>query len=643
MSSSELSNALNPHIVTQKPRRRYAQTASATTLVAPLASAPQPAVPHRSELELAIVPPPHQPQVAAESAETVSVQPTQLSPPALAQSQHPRNAPPVVQQFLSRVVATAREVASAESRRRSAWEREQEVRNMQIQAEMQRRIVDLEHELSMVRACMGMNAQLASVRLPDIQDPTQQLVDTLYSSARIESASPAASSSPPSPSLVSPVSPAPMHAAVQQPMPMFVEGSSSHPIGTRETSFHHSFPIAPHGPSSSTQDIPGGSPLLYPPTPQSSRPSPSPVPYTPAPETNPRKRPREVVEDDTDYDSDTEEESDTPPTDRPLKRKHGHDDRCLTIHHAMRIHIRKMMKLKHAQELPESAFEGGQLPPDQPVRFVWSKTTKQSATNATMKRRILHDLKANRMKYKHVPEKDFGKKCLDAAFEQVFTTLRQKFKAQRDATTATRLKRREDHKAMRARRLHRKKAKLGNRSDARTKFAAFAQPVFDSALTPECMSSEESDDEHGASVDGEPVQAFRTRGLVWRSARLRRFYAVLDEQDRFDKSGRPKRGLGRRVRREGPPKDGIFLPPKGVARWMVSRRWMQEMAAMRPDLADSLRELVVDPEEAEPPEVLLMLGPQEASDEEDMGAAPATFCGHVSETSYSLHNALQPI
>lgn len=348
MSSSELSNALNPHIVTQKPRRRYAQTASATAPVAPLASVPQPAVPHRSELELAIAPPPHQSQVPAESAETVSVQcvprsftpgtcliicrAAQLGAPAPAPRRHPRNAPPVVQQLLHRVVATAREVASAESRRRSAWEREQEARNMQIQAEMQRRIVDMEHELSMLRACIGVNAPLASVPLPGFQDPTQQLVDTLYSSARIESASPAAFSSPPSPSPVSPVSPAPVRAAVQQPMPMFVEGSSSRPIVTREASFHHSVPVAPRGPSSSMQDLPGGSSPLYLPTPQSSRASPSPVPSTPAPETNTRKRHREVVEDDSDYDSDTEEESDTPPTDRPLKRKHGHDDRCLTIH-----------------------------------------------------------------------------------------------------------------------------------------------------------------------------------------------------------------------------------------------------------------------------------------------------------------------
>ena len=123
----------------------------------------------------------------------------------------------------------------------------------------------------------------------------------------------------------------------------------------------------------------------------------------------------------------------------------------------MRIHIRKMMKLKHGEPLPPSAFEGPEIGTDEPVRFVWAKTAKQSATNYTMKRRIVADLKANQHKYRHVPEKDFSKKSVEAAFEQVFTTLRQKFKAQTDTAAATRLKRREGHKSYKARRLSRKK------------------------------------------------------------------------------------------------------------------------------------------------------------------------------------------
>ena len=124
----------------------------------------------------------------------------------------------------------------------------------------------------------------------------------------------------------------------------------------------------------------------------------------------------------------------------------------------MRIHIRKMMKLKHDDDLPESHFEGAPLLADQPIRFVWNKTTKQSAHNAAMKRRIVSDLKANRMKYKHVPDKEFNKRNLESVFDQVFTTLRQRHKAQQDATAASRLQRRENQKALKARRLQRKKA-----------------------------------------------------------------------------------------------------------------------------------------------------------------------------------------
>ena len=172
---------------------------------------------------------------------------------------------------------------------------------------------------------------------------------------------------------------------------------------------------------------------------------------------------------------------------------------------------------------------------------------------------------------------------------------------------------------------------------------AFAQPVFDAALQQECMSSEESDGEQPGD-DGALLEVFRTRGLRWRSARLRRFYAVLDEQDRFEKSAKPKRGLGRRVRREGLPKDGLFLPPKGVARWMVSRKWIREMEAVRPDLADILRELIVEPAEPEAEDARTLLGPDEGSDDEAVQAQPqAVFYGNVSDTSYSLYNALQPV
>jgi hypothetical protein len=116
-----------------------------------------------------------------------------------------------------------------------------------------------------------------------------------------------------------------------------------------------------------------------------------------------------------------------------------------------------MMQLETDKELPDSHTEGAALEPDDPVRFVWDKTTKQSVHNSRMKARIMNDIKENTKLYKHIPRKDFNKKILEATFEQCFVTFRQKFRAQRDALTAQNLKRREDAKARRARRVSRRK------------------------------------------------------------------------------------------------------------------------------------------------------------------------------------------
>lgn len=123
----------------------------------------------------------------------------------------------------------------------------------------------------------------------------------------------------------------------------------------------------------------------------------------------------------------------------------------------MRAHIVRLMGCEDDKQLPDSHPEGVTLGPQDTIRFVWDKTTKQSVHNARMKVRVLDDIKANRKLYKHVPEKDFGKKTLDTVFEQSFTTLRQKFRVQRDAATAVALKKREDAKARTARHLSRRK------------------------------------------------------------------------------------------------------------------------------------------------------------------------------------------
>ncbi|KAI0375523.1 hypothetical protein BV20DRAFT_959504 [Pilatotrama ljubarskyi] len=637
MSSSELSNALNPDVV-QRPRRRHAAPSGPSTSTVTATPVLQPPIPHRSELELAIVPPP---QSAV----------SQVTPEQHAVQQPPRNANPVLE--LCRVVATAREAAAVERQRRIAWEREQEAKQAQREMEMERQILEMRQELTLLKAYISMQPHIPQTAAAQ----GQAFVNTIPTTAHIEPASPSAEPSPQTP--LSPISPVPQHPQVQQPM--FVEGSSTRPLASVHppspsqgfTHLGHSS-LSVLSPPSSTAPSPQVAPAiarsssfltessegLAPPTPQSTGPSVTPVPRSPRPEPSSRKRPRHVL-DDNDELNDESEDSDDATSDGPRERRNGHDSRCLTIHHAMRIHIRKMMQLGRDDELPESHFEGAPISADQPVRFVWNKTTKQSAHNAAMKRRIVNDVKANRTSYKHVPDKDFHKKTLETVFDQVFTTLRQKFKAQKDATAATRLQRRENNKALKARRLQRKKAKLSNRVDARKKIDAFAQPVFETALHQDCMSSEESDGEY--IENGEKVQVFRTRGPSWRSARLRRYYAILDEQDRIEKSMKPKRGLGRRVRREGPPKEGLFLPPKGVAPWMVSKRWLQETEMTRPDLADALRELIVDVDEQENEVARVILGEDESEDESAQGPPAAEVYAHVSDTSYSLQNALQPL
>lgn len=270
------------------------------------------------------------------------------------------------------------------------------------------------------------------------------------------------------------------------------------------------------------------------------------------------------------------------------------------------------MELDTDKQLPDSHAEGAVLEDTQPVRFVWDKTTKQSIHNGRMKSRILSDIKAKRSLYRHVPDKEFGKKSLDGAFEQCFTTFRQKFRAQRDVAVAANIRQKEDQKARKARHLSRRKLvsinatlsqvpfslthlfqKLNNRAEVRQKLEAFEHVIFDGALQLECMSSEESEDEPVNS--SKPNGILRTRGYAWRSARLIRFYCILDDEERVDKNAKPKRGVGKKDRCTGPLKEGIHLPPKGVATWMISRTWVRTAQREAPDLSETLSKLTIDP------------------------------------------------
>lgn len=119
----------------------------------------------------------------------------------------------------------------------------------------------------------------------------------------------------------------------------------------------------------------------------------------------------------------------------------------------------------------------------------------------------------------------------------------------------------------------------------------FEHVTFDGALQIECMSSEESEEEEDAET-GIRTTLFRVRGFPWRSVRLQRFFDRLDEEDKVDNAQRPRRGVGRRERVAGPPKEGMLVPPKGVASWMVSKRWL---GAVGGEVGGLVQEAVVDP------------------------------------------------
>ena len=109
------------------------------------------------------------------------------------------------------------------------------------------------------------------------------------------------------------------------------------------------------------------------------------------------------------------------------------------------------------EPLPDSHPEHLSLSDQDPIRFVWDKTCRKSTHNATMKKRFVASFLASRRLYKHVPEKDFNTKTVDAKFEQAFTTLRQKFRTQQDDVEALKIRYREEQKALKSRRRDRKK------------------------------------------------------------------------------------------------------------------------------------------------------------------------------------------
>ncbi|KAI6130396.1 hypothetical protein EDD16DRAFT_1541964 [Pisolithus croceorrhizus] len=247
-----------------------------------------------------------------------------------------------------------------------------------------------------------------------------------------------------------------------------------------------------------------------------------------------------------------------------LRRKNHHDNRCLTIQHAIRNHLLRVMHLDSDKQAPLSV-------PDEPVRFVWDKTPKQSVHNSRMKERVLKDLKANR-RYR-----EFGKKFLEAAFDQAFVTLRQKFKSQRDTSVAKVHRKREDMKAMRARRLSRRKIVVRNQ------MSVFEHVTFDGALQLDCMSED--------PTSGTRTVVLRIRSCPWRSLRLQRFFDILDREDKVATAQKPRRGVGRKERYRGPSKEGFLLPPKVLLAGWSASGWMTMIQASHSEVLDKLKDI----------------------------------------------------
>lgn len=522
----ELSDALNPYYTQSRSRPSYASTTSQH--VQPTT---QQHVTHHGELELAM----------AESSRARDTPTTPLSgPPPSTQAGRVT----AVQELL-RFLASTREACEIERRRRAVWEREMEAKHALQKAEMEHRILELQQEVTALRACLPSHQSIPP-EVPSTGDPASALETLQLGTSSSVIQQPA------------PLSPACAHPTSQVSLAIGQTAGTSGPASSLASPSLHSTRFINVDPS-----LPDGS-------------------YTPGGKSTTM----------SDSDQDSSDASSSFPQHR-LRRRNHHDNRCLTIQHAIRNHLLRVMHLDSDKQLPDGHLEGTPLGPDEPVRFVWDKTPKQSVHNSRMKERVLKDLKANRRVYKHVPDKEFGKKSLDAAFDQAFVTLRQKFKSQRDASAAKSHRKREDMKAMRARRLSRRKIKLGNRSEVRNRTPVFEHVTFDGALQLECMSSEESEIEEDPT-SGTRTVVLRVRGCPWRSLRLQHFFDLLDKEDKVATAQKPRRGVGRKERYRGPPKEGFLLPPKGVASWMISKRWMVMIQASHSEVIDGLKDVIVD-------------------------------------------------
>ena len=414
MPTSELSDALNPNVVRQRnydnalvyqdqrvhatphlPNFHYEQ---------PQQQQPHEYVPHRSELELAVV----EPTPAQRYA------PVSLTHHVVLTICRPRPAPATSAREFLRLWKESDQV---EKNRRVAWEREQEAKLTRIQEENEGRLRTMQGEIDSLKECIQHLKSVINVpAAPQTSAPEPTHDSTPFQDLPQD------------------------HLSNQNtPHPLFVQGSSTDP--------------APYQANEILDDLADVDDNLR---------------YT-------RKRTATPPSGDEGSSDDYGMPLDTP---RPNKRINGHDTRLLTIQvrrtisgrprlllivtlfeqHAMRSHLNRLMAVTEDGPLPANHIEGAPLTDDEPVRFIWARTIKQSQHNARMKKRVISDLIRSKELYEHVPQDEFTVESLDPVFDQTFSTLRNRYKAQTDANVAQRRKEKEINKMIKTRRTNRKRA-----------------------------------------------------------------------------------------------------------------------------------------------------------------------------------------
>jgi hypothetical protein len=329
----------------------------------------------------------------------------------------PRPNPGDPPQELLRLITRQREFDQAERNRRLTWEREQEARFVRIQEDNERRFHAMREEIDSLKEYIRHLKSTTTVPAT-LQHPAP---DILHDSTQFQDLSQDNLSNP------------------DASYPLFVQGSSTDPA-----------PYQGNGILDNLADVDDN------------------VAYT-------RKRSTPPPSGD---DESSEDDGLSLSTPRPTKRINGHDTRRLTIQvsgtilsrsslllivglleqHAMRSHLNHLMSITEDDPLPANHIDGAPLTDDEPVRFIWARTIKQSQHNIRMKKRVINDLIENKELYQHVPREDFTVENLDLVFDQTFSTLRSRYKAQTDANVAQKRKEKEINKMIKIRRGNRKRA-----------------------------------------------------------------------------------------------------------------------------------------------------------------------------------------